>query len=142
MARQVGFALEDNAKKQWLWKGRRVLVYDGSTVSMPDNAVNQEAYLQPPQQKPGVGFPLARIAVLFSLACGAVIDLGMCSCSGKGNSELGLLHKLWGVLRRGDVLLADRCMCAWYEIYMLGERGIDSITRMRVQKCWHSIQRC
>ena len=58
----------------------------------------------------------------------------MCSCSGKGNSELGLLHKLWGVLRRGDVLLADRCMCAWYEIYMLGERGIDSITRMRAHR--------
>ncbi len=134
VARQVGSALEDNAKKQWLWKGRRVLAYDGSTVSMPDTAANQEAYPQPPQQKPGVGFLLARIAVLFSLACGAVIDLGICSCSGKGNSELGLLHKLWGVLRRGDVLLADRYMCAWYEIHMLRERGIDSITRMRVQR--------
>ena len=101
---------------------------------MPDTAANQEAYPQPPQQKPGVGFPLARIAVFFSLACGAVIDLGICSCSGKGNSELGLLHKLWHVLRSGDVLLADRYMCAWYEIYMLRERGIDSITRMRVHR--------
>lgn len=134
VARQVGSALENNAQKQWLWKGRRVLVYDGSTVSMPDTAANQEAYPQPPQQKPGVGFPLARIAVFFSLACGAVIDLGMCSCSGKGNSELGLLHKLWGVLRRGDVLLADRYMCAWYEIHIFRERGIDSITRMRVHR--------
>lgn len=134
VARQVGSALENNAKKQWLWKGRRVLAYDGSTVSMPDTAANQEAYPQPPQQQPGVGFPLARIAVLFSLACGAVIDLGICSCSGKGNSELGLLHKLWDVLRSGDVLLADRYMCAWYEIHMLRERGIDSITRMRVHR--------
>ena len=46
VARQVGSALENNAKKQWLWKGRRVLVYDGSTVSMPDTAANQEAYPQ------------------------------------------------------------------------------------------------
>ena len=43
VARQVGFALENQAKKQWLWKGRRVLAYDGSTVSMPDTAANQEA---------------------------------------------------------------------------------------------------
>ena len=134
VAGHVGYALENNAKKQWLWKGRRVLVYDGSTVSMPDTEANQEAYPQPPQQKQGVGFPLARIAVFFSLACGAVIDLGICSCSGKGNSELGLLHKLWDVLRSGDVLLADRYMCAWFEIYMLRERGIDSITRMRVHR--------
>ena len=34
-ARQTGSALETNAKEDWLWKGRRVLVYDGSTVSMP-----------------------------------------------------------------------------------------------------------
>lgn len=116
VARQVGTALENKAKEQWLWKGRRVLAYDGSTVSMPDTEANQEAYPQPPQQKPGVGFPMARIAAFFSIACGAVMDLEICSCKGKGNSELGLLHKLWDVLRRGDVVLAVRYLCAWYEI--------------------------
>ena len=65
--------------KRWLWKGRRVLAYDGSTVSMPDTAENQQVYPQPPQQQPGLGFPLARIAAFFSLSCGAVIDLAICS---------------------------------------------------------------
>jgi hypothetical protein len=129
-ARQTGCALDANANEQWLWNGRRVLAYDGSTVSMPDTPENQQSYPQPPQQKPGVGFPLARIAVFFSLSCGAVVDLAICSYAGKGNSELGMLRKLWGILLPGDVMLADRYMCAWTEMVMLKERGVDSVTRI------------
>ena len=122
--------MDNSAKKEWLWKGRRVLAYDGSTVSMPDTAENQQAYPQPPQQQPGLGFPLARIAAFFSLSCGAVLDLAICSYSGKGHSELGMLRKLWDILRPGDILLADRYMCAWHEIYLLKQRGIDTVTRV------------
>ena len=60
VARQTGRALDDNAGPQWLWKGRRVYVYDGSSVSMPDTEANQSEYPQPVVQKPGLGFPLAR----------------------------------------------------------------------------------
>ena len=134
VARQTGCALESSAKEQWLWKGRRVLAYDGSTVSMPDTAKNQQAYPQPPQQKPGVGFPLARIAAFFSLSCGAVIDLSICRYAGKGQSELGMLRKLWDVLRPGNVMLADRYLCAWHEIFLLKQRGIDSVTRLSVNR--------
>ena len=130
VARKTGQSLDHSAKKEWLWKGRRVLTYDGSTVSMPDTAENQRAYPQPPQQRLGVGFPLARIAVFFSLSCGAVLDLAICSYSGKGHSELGMLHKLWDILCPGDILLADRYMCAWHEIYLLKQRGIDTVTRV------------
>ncbi len=130
VARKTGQSLDRSAKKEWLWKGRRVLTYDGSTVSMPDTAENQEAYPQPPQQRVGVGFPLARIAVFFSLSCGAVLDLAICSYSGKGHSELGMLRQLWDILRPRDILLADRYMCAWHEIYLLKQRGIDTVTRV------------
>jgi len=130
VARKTGQSLDHSAKKEWLWKDRRVLTYDGSTVSMPDTAENPRAYPQPPQQRLGVGFPLARIAVFFSLSCGAVLDLAICSYSGKGHSELGMLHKLWDILCPGDILLADRYMCAWHEIYLLKQRGIDTVTRV------------
>lgn len=130
VARKAGQALDEGAQQGWLWKGRRVLVYDGSTVSMPDTAENQQVYPQPPQQQPGLGFPLARIAAFFSLSCGAVIDLAISPYAGKGNSELGMLRKLWEVLRPGDIMLADRYMCAWYEIYLLQQRGIDTVTRV------------
>ena len=130
VARKAGQSLDNSAKKEWLWKRRRVLTYDGSTVSMPDTVENQQAYPQPPQQRLGVGFPLARIAAFFSLSCGAVLDLAICSYSGKGHSELGMLRKLWDILRAGDILLADRYMCAWHEIYLLKQRGIDTVTRV------------
>ena len=133
-ARQTGSALENSAKEQWLWKRRRVLAYDGSTVSMPDTPENQQAYPQPPQQKQGVGFPLARIAAFFSLSCGAVVDLAICRYAGKGQSELGMLRKLLNILLPGDVVLADRYLCAWNEIHMLQQRGIDSVTRLSVHR--------
>ncbi|UUO07868.1 IS4 family transposase [Blastopirellula sp. J2-11] len=130
VARKTGQALDGHADQSWLWKNRRVLAYDGSTVSMPDTADNQQAYPQPPQQAEGLGFPLARIAVFFSLSCGAIIELAICSYSGKGHSELGMLRKLWEVLRSGDIMLADRYMCSWYEIFQLRQRGIHTVTRL------------
>jgi hypothetical protein len=41
-----------------------------------------------------------------------------------------MLRKLWDFLRPGDILLADRYMCAWHEIYLLKQRGIDTVTRV------------
>jgi hypothetical protein len=130
VARQTGRALDDEAGPRWLWKRRHVYVYDGSSVSMPDTPQNQAEYPQPVAQKPGLGFPLARIAAVFSLACGAVLDRGICRYAGKGQSELGMLRTLWDLFRPGDVLLADRLMCAWTEMVMLQRRGIDSVCRL------------
>ena len=130
VARRTGQALDSNVNRQWLWKSRRVCVYDGSSVSMPDTAENQRAYPQPIVQKPGLGFPLARIAAVFSLACGAVLDLGICRYAGKGQSELGMLRTLWNVFRPGDVMLADRLMCTWTEMVMLKQRGVDCVCRL------------
>ena len=129
IARQTGRQLDAKAKSDWLWKNRRVYIFDGATVSMPDTYKNQQAYPQPPQQKPGLGFPLMRIAVIFSLACGAVLDLGMCRYAGKGQSELALLRQMWSIFRPGDIMLADRLMCAWTELVMLKQRGVDSVCR-------------
>src|SRR5262245_13853797 len=97
---------------------------------MPDTPRNQAEYPQPDTQKPGLGFPLARIAAVFSLACGAVLDVGICRYAGKGQSELGLRRTLWDLFRPGDVLLADRLMCAWSEMVMLKQRGVDSVCRL------------
>ena len=123
IARADGCQLDANAKSSWLWKNRRVYIFDGATVSMPDTYENQKAYPQPPQQKPGLGFPLMRIAAIFSLACGSVLDVGLCRYAGKGQSELAaLLRQMWSIFRPGDIMLADRLMCAWTELVMLKQR--------------------
>jgi len=130
VARQTGRALEKGVDPQWRWKQRRVYAYDGSSVSMPDTAENQRDYPQPDTQKPGLGFPLARIAAVFSLACGAVLDVGICRYAGKGQSELGMLRTLWNMFLPGDVMLADRLMCTWTEMVMLKQRGVDCVCRL------------
>ena len=61
-ARGVGRALQSQVKPEWLWKGHSVYVFDGSTVTMPDTPANQEAYPQMTRQRPGLGFPMARLA--------------------------------------------------------------------------------
>src|SRR4029077_20951170 len=74
LTRQTGHSLDEQAPRAWRWHGRRIRVADGSTVSMPDTAANQRAYPQPRSQKPGLGFPIMRIVVVFSLAVGTVLD--------------------------------------------------------------------
>lgn len=130
VARETGRKLDANVEPAWLWKRRRVYVYDGSSVTMADTPENQHAYPQPVAQKPGLGFPLARIAAVFSLACGAVLDVGICRYAGKGQSELGMLRTLWNLFQPGDVMLADRLMCAWTEMVMLKQRGVDCVCRL------------
>ena len=44
---------------------------------MPDTPENQAAYPQPPCQAPGVGFPLARMVVLLSLATAMVTGMAI-----------------------------------------------------------------
>lgn len=130
VARQTGRALEKNVDPEWLWKGRRVLTFDGTVASMPDTPENQKAYPQPDTQHPGLGFPLARIAAIFSLSCGAVLDLGFARYAGQGQGELSLLRRMWGIFRPGDVVLTDRLMCSWTELVMLQQRGVQSVTRL------------
>lgn len=129
LAVRTGRALDAGADERWRWKGRRVYVYDGSSVTMPDTPANQAAYPQPVAQKPGLGFPLARIGAAFSLACGAVVGLGICRYAGKGQSDTGVLRTLLDLFRPGDVVLGDRLMCAWTEMVMLKLRGVDCVCR-------------
>lgn len=130
VARQAGAALENTVNRNWLWKNRHVYMFDGSTISMPDTPLNQEAYPQPTSQTPGVGFPLARIAGIFSLSCGAIVDMAICRYAGKGQGEVSMLRELWGMFRPGDVLLTDSLMCTWRDMYLLKERGVDSVSRL------------
>jgi Transposase DDE domain len=130
VARSVGRALEARAERRWLWKGRRVYLFDGTTVTMPDTPENQAAYPQVYNQGPGLGFPIARLGALISLACGAVVDLGFCKYAGKGQGEVSLLRRMWDALTPGDVLLADRLTANWANIHMLRERGVELVSRL------------
>jgi hypothetical protein len=130
VARRVGQTLDARVDPQWLWKGRRVQLFDGSSVAMPDTPENRKESPLTYNQKPGTGFAFARIGAIISLSCGAILDLGICRYAGKGQSESGLLRQLWGLFRPGDVLVTDRLLCAWTEMVMLKQLGIDTVSRL------------
>jgi hypothetical protein len=130
VACETGRALDAGVDSNWLWKKRRVHMFDGSTVSMPDTAANQRAYPQLYNQAPGVGFPIARIAAIISLSCGAILDLGISRYAGKGQGEVSLLRKLWSIFQSGDVLLTDCGLSSWTELVLLQQRGVDCVTRL------------
>jgi len=114
-----------NARRH-MWRGRRVKVVDGSSVSMPDTPQNQAAYPQPGTQKPGCGFPVARLTVMFCLATGVVLAYAKAALA---VSERALFRDLWKHLEPGDIVLADRGFCSYAEIYLLGRRGVDCVMR-------------
>jgi Transposase DDE domain len=126
----VGRALDAKAEHRWLWKGRRVYMFDGTTVTMPDTPENQEAYPQVNNQKPGLGFPIARIGAITSLWCGAIVNLGFCRYAGKGQGEVSLLRRLWDVLLPGDVLLADSLISNFTNIFLLQSQGVELVSRL------------
>ena len=97
---------------------------------MPDTRENQQAYPQVYHQKPGLGFPIARIGALISLACGAVVNLGFCQYAGKGQGEVSLLRTLWDILRPQDILLTDALLANWANIVMLRQRGVELVGRL------------
>ena len=132
--RIAGCELVRQAIPEWLWKGRHVKLFDGSTVSMPDTPANQEAYPQQANQKPGVGFPLARIGVLFSLSVGSVLAMGLRRWAGKFQSELAILRDMWDSFDVGDVLVTDRYLCSHMEIAVLQSLGVDVVARMHAQR--------
>ena len=122
------------APADWRWLGRVVKVFDGSTVSMPDTPENQAAYPQSRTQAPGVGFPLARIGVLFSLSVGTVLSLGIRRWAGKFQSELAMLRNTFSLFDSGDILLTDRYLCSYLEIAVLKSLGVDFVGRMHAHR--------
>ena len=80
-----GQLLHENVSKDWLWKGSRVMLVDGTTLLMPDTDNNQKTYPQQSAQKSGLGFPIVRLFGLLSLATGSCVDYAIGPYQGKGS---------------------------------------------------------
>ncbi len=118
--------LEEIVTQEHLWCGRNVLVIDGSTVSMPDTIENQKEYPQPSTQKPGCGFPIAKIGAIFSLFTGAATAF----CIDVLNThDIKLARRLYSFLKPNDVLLGDRAFCAYADMFAIKQLDCDAVFR-------------
>jgi IS4 transposase len=127
LVRETGKLLHLKSEEDWKWKGRSVKLVDGTTVSMPDTPENQKTYPQPEGQKPGVGFPIARLVAIISLSCGAVLDVAIGPYKGKETGEHALLRQILGSISAGDIMLGDRYYCSYFLIVILQRLGADAV---------------
>jgi Transposase DDE domain len=129
LVRRTGRNAEAAAPAEWLWRGRRVRVVDGSTITMPDTPENQAEYPQIKTQRPGCGLPIARILVVFSLSVGVVLEAAIGKYEGKQTGENSMFRALHDRLSAGDVVLADRYFSGWFDMALLAQRGVDVVIR-------------
>ena len=134
LAVQVSQKLEKQIPVDWLWHGRHVMLADGTTLTMPDTEANQQEYPQPSSQKPGLGFPILRMVVLFSLATAAMCDMAIGRYAGKKTGETALLRMLWGAFQSGDILLTDRLYCSYFILALAILMNIDCVTRLHQKR--------
>jgi hypothetical protein len=130
LTRQTGNQLHDQAPAAWLWQGHPVKVVDGTGLSMPDTRKNQKAYPKSDKLAAGVGFPVMRLVVVFSLAVGTVLEAALGPFYGKGNGELSLWRTLADTLRRGDILLGDRLYPTFWTVAQAWVKGVEVVMRL------------
>ncbi len=110
------------------WHGHRVKKVEGTTVSMPDQPLLQKVFPQPDAQKPGCGFPVARLVVMFCRATGAVLR------QATGNlkeAEISLFRRHYTEwLERGGMVLADRHDCSYIDLVRLNSQGLFIVYRL------------
>ena len=99
-----------------------------------DTAENQAEYPQQKGQKPGIGFPIARVCAIVSLATACVTALTLGKYAGKETGENALLRQLIDTLSPGDVLVGDRYYCSFMMIALLLGQGVDVCARMHQRR--------
>ena len=108
--------------------GRRVLVVDGTSVTAPDTSQNQQEWPQTGAQKPGCGWPLINLVGIFCLSSGALLR----AAHGRWKtSEARLFALLRRILRRDDIVVADRGFWSFANLAFLPQRGADMVVRGR-----------
>jgi hypothetical protein len=120
-------SMQRAAGESALWLGRRVLLGDGTSATTPDTPQLQNRWPQPSAQKPGCGFPMVKLLGALDLATGMILHLTMMSL---GSHEMSQLIGLHGVLKAGDVLLADRGFCSFVHVALLSYLPVDAVFRM------------
>jgi hypothetical protein len=127
MAISTGRLIAGKIADKWNWRGRRVRLVDGTTVTLPDTPANQAVYPQQKKQKPGLGFPICRIVGITCLASGALLNAVMGNYKGKGGSEQTLLRTLLDTLEPDDLLMGDAFYASYFLLAELCARGVDGV---------------
>lgn len=134
LTEETGKKLHQKADSSWKWKGHNTLLTDGTTVLMPDTKKNQHDFPQQGNQKPGLGFPIARIVGLVSLSVGTVVSYAVGPYQGKGTGETSLFSQLIDAIAKNDLLLADRYYCTWAILALMMQKRSHLLVQNHAQR--------
>jgi len=102
VSRELGEAVD--AKAEHCWRGHRVLLIDATGFSMPDEPELQAHFGQPGCQKPGCGFPVAHLLLLFNARTGLAVDALTAPLR---THEASLAADIHRGLSAGDLVVGD-----------------------------------
>jgi Transposase DDE domain len=120
-------AVQRAALDEGRWHGHRTFLVDGSGCSMPDTPTLQDAFGQPTVQRPGCGFPVARLLGLFHAGTGVLLKLVVAPLLTHDLAQAQAVHP---ALHPGDVLVADRGLCSYVHLALLVQAGLHAVLRV------------
>ena len=129
MSQSAGVVVEHSSLA--LLHGRRVLLGDVTTFTMPDTPALREHFGYPAGQRDGLGFPVGRLIAVIDALSGCVLVAMGCPLFTHEAREMMALHPL---LKRGDVLVADRAFCSYVQIARLLEHGVDVLMHLHQRR--------
>lgn len=126
LVEQVAAAVR-GASEDSRWRGHRVWVIDGSSVSMPDEPELKAHFGQPSGQRPGCGFPVAKMLAMFHVGTGMLLRMTLTAFGAHDMAGAAGISK---DLEAGDVVLGDRGFCSYAHLAILLGRGVFGVFRM------------
>jgi Transposase DDE domain len=120
-------AVQRSTLDEGRWHGHRTFLVDGSGCSMPDTPTLQGAFGQPNVQRPGCGFPVARLLGLFHAGTGVLLKLVVAPLL---THDLARVQAVHPALHPGDVLVADRGLCSYAHLALLVQAGVHAVFRV------------
>jgi len=127
LTRFIGTSLSERSPDTWRWRQRRVLLVDGTTVTMPDTEANQSRFPQQGGQLPGLGFPICRLVGITCLGSGALLNTAIGKFNGKGSGEQSLLRSMQESFKPGDVLIGDAFYATYFFMAEMIANGVDLV---------------
>jgi Transposase DDE domain len=124
---RFGCAVQRSAVDEGRWHGHRTFFVDGSGCSMPDTPTLQAAFGRPNVQRPGGGFPVARLLGLFDAGTGLLLKLVVAPLL---THDLARVQAVHPALHPGDVLVADRGLCSYAHLALLVQAGVHAVLRV------------
>ena len=114
---QLSASVDDQAAHRW--HGHRVLLIDATSFSMPDKPALQAHFGQPGRQKPGCGFPVAHLLMLFNARTGLAVDA---LTAPHRTHEASLAASMHERLSAGDLVLGDDSFGTYALLAALNQR--------------------